>query len=138
MSQTVVATLTLVESGEKEEAENEVLADLGFFPSAPLPEVVAVYAAGTTYAKGALAEEGGQVYRSQAAANKGNEPKADTDFVHWAPVGTESYPLQNPNFFHTPSSRTQQAYNNTPPASSAATASALETIGVGAEEGLGQ
>lgn len=100
-----VQTQTLVESGETEEALNEKLEDLAFTPSAPLSAPVAAYAAGTTYAKGALVKEGAQVYRSQQAANKGHEPKADADFEWWAPIGTSTVPLVNPEYNRTPSAR---------------------------------
>lgn len=126
-------TVTLAESGTIEEAANEALVDQGFVAQGPLSAAPAEWVEGTTYAKNALVTKSSKVYRSQAAGNKENDPAADADFVHWAPVGTSLYPLQNPALLTAPAPRTQQAHNNKPPASSAATAAPLETIGVGAE-----
>lgn len=91
--------ITLAESAPVEEALSEAIVDQAFQPSAPLTALPAAYEAGATYAKGALVKEGTQVYRSQQAANKGHEPKADADFEWWAPVGTSFVPLVNPAYF---------------------------------------
>lgn len=133
MSQEVVTTLTLVESGEKEDAANEAITDLAFQPAAPLSASPPAYEAGATYAKNALVTEGTQIYRSQKAANKGNKPSEDTDFANWAPIGTSLVVLQNPAFGFPTATMTQQAHNNKPPARSDAKAAPLETIGTGAE-----
>src|SRR5438445_263585 len=72
--------------------------DDGFAPGPPLTAQPPAYEAGATYAKNALASEGGQAYRSQAAGNKGNTPSEDADFVHWAPVSVEVVPLQKADY----------------------------------------
>ena len=128
-----VVTVTLAEATATEDALNEALVDEGFAPGPPLTAQPPAYEAGATYAKNALASEGGQAYRSQAAGNKGNTPSEDADFVHWAPVSVEVVPLQKADYNTAPTPMKQQAHNNKPPASSAATATPLETIGVGAE-----
>lgn len=129
----VDVTITLAESGVIEEAINEAIVDMGFVPTAALTVAPPAYEAGATYAKNAYVLEGVQIYRSQAAGNKGHEPKADADFATWAPVSITLYLLQNPNLLATPVPLKQQAHNNKPPASSAATASQAEVVGTGAE-----
>lgn len=133
MTQSVVITETIKESGEAEELLNELITDAAFLPGPPLNAMPPAWEEGATYAKNALVSEGGQAYRSQEAANKEHKPSEDADFVHWAPVSIDIVPLQNPHFTDTPAPLKQQAHNNKPPASSAATASAAETIGLGAE-----
>ena len=114
------------------------MTDLGFVPSAPLNARPAAYEAGATYAANALVTDNGQVYRSQAAGNKGNTPHEDADFVHWAPVSVSIVPLQNPNWNHAATAGTEQAHSNLPPARSDAAAAPLETIGTGVLIGLGE
>lgn len=95
-----VQTQTIAEAGEAQEAVNETLVDMGFVPMAPLNAQPPAYEAGATYALNALVTDGTQVYRSQAAGNKGNTPHEDADFVHWAPVSISIVPLVNPNWNH--------------------------------------
>jgi len=129
-----VVTVTLAEATAAEDALNEAITDEAFLPSAPLTAPPALYNEAATYGKGALVTaESGIIYRSQAAGNKGNNPAEDADFVHWAPAPDAIIQLQKADYNRTPTTMTQQAHNNKPPASSAATAAPLETIGVGAE-----
>lgn len=93
-------TITLAEAGTAEEETNDRITDQAFLPIAPLNAAPAAYSAGTTYAKGALVTEGTQVYRSQQAANKAHEPKADADYEWWAPIGVAIVPLVNPDYNH--------------------------------------
>lgn len=104
----VTPTITLAESGVIEEAGNELIQDAAFVPSPPLgSSVIPTWLVGTTYGAGALVQEAGVVYRSLAAGNVGHEPKADADYVNWAPNMMSSLPLQNPDFLHVARSREQ-------------------------------
>lgn len=132
MSQEVV-TVTLAEAAATEDAANEALVDEGFVPGPPLTALPPAYEAGATYAKNVLVTEGTQVYRSQAAANKGHKPSEDADFAWWAPVSIDVVALQKADYNRTPTTMTQQAHNNKPPARSDALAAPAETIGEGAE-----
>ena len=137
MPQSVITTETLKESGEVEEAENKLISDQKFTPLAPIDGQVPAWAEADTYAKNALVEEEGVVYRSQAAGNKKNKPSEDTEFEHWAPVSVAEYSLQSPTAgAYATAERTQAGYNE-PPASSAAAASPGETVNPGSQIGLG-
>lgn len=136
MSEQVI-NVSLAESSTAEEAANEALVDEGFVPGPPVTVQPPLWEVGATYAKGALVSEpNGQIYRGQDAANKGNKPSEDADFVHWAPVGIELVPLTNPGFAHAASFVSQRAYASSPPARSDRAASAAETVSPGPEQAL--
>jgi|SRR5215831_7797237 len=97
MSEQYVA-VTLAEQTTKEEAATKTINNAAFVPVPPTTSYPAAYSAAATYAKGAVVTEGTQVYRSQQAGNKAHEPKADTEFTYWAPIGVSFVPLQNPTF----------------------------------------
>lgn len=96
-----VITLDPAAEATKEEEAAEAITDQAFQPTGPLASMPAAWAAGTTYAAGALVSEAGIVYRSQVAGNKGNKPDADADFANWTPVPFSlAAPLQNPDYNH--------------------------------------
>lgn len=93
-----VVSLDLATEAAKEEAANEALTDEAFVPTAPLTKQPVAWTNGATFAKGALATEGTQIYRSLEDGNKEHKPSEDADFVHWTPVNVAIVPLQNPAF----------------------------------------
>jgi hypothetical protein len=124
-----VLTQTVAEAGTAEEAITEAIVDEAFLPFAPISAQPPAYSAAVTYAKGEVVKEGTTYYRSQQAGNIAHTPSADADFEWWSPVAeTAIVLLQNPSFGGTPAIVTQSTYAQKPPASSAATATALQTV----------
>lgn len=81
MTQSVITTETLAESGTAEEAKNKEIVDQAFVPSPPvygqIPEwaaYVAAYSAATKYEIGEFVYEGGIVYEAIKAETEGEAP----------------------------------------------------------------